>query len=200
MGAAGHSVYLPHALPTNSSHHSLRLWCWSLFCVNSPSGKRDSGVRTIYSFGRNLQRSTDTLSLFWKQGVPNTVCWSQLAKNKGLSNMGLAFFLGSHSSMELDMQVRREALRKCKGKDRCGGSKRRKQCWEIKQQALQPRERPHSSRLCPSRKTCVLEGDKERDGERTEGKEERSGREKKKSTKQALDRYSKANNVLKTTC
>ena len=42
--------------------------------------------------------------------------------------MGLAFFLGSHSSMELDMQVRREALRKCKGKDRCGGSKRRKQC------------------------------------------------------------------------
>ena len=94
--------------------------------------------------------------------------------------MGLAFFLGSHSNTELNMQVRREALRKCKGKDRCGGSKRRKQWREMKQQALQPRERPHGSRLCPSRKTCVLEGDKERDGERTEGKGERSGRGRKK--------------------
>lgn len=49
--------------------------------------------------------------------------------------------------------------------------------------------------------TRVLEGDKEREGKRTEGKGERSGRgKKKKSTKQALGRYSKAKNVLKTTC
>ena len=44
-----------------------------------------------------------------------------------------------------------------------------------------------------------LEGDKEREGKRTEGKGERSGRGK-KSTKRALGRYSKAKNVLKTTC
>ena len=47
--------------------------------------------------------------------------------------MGLAFFLGSHSNTELDMQVRREALRKGKGKGRCGRSKRQKQWREMKQ-------------------------------------------------------------------
>ena len=65
--------------------------------------------------------------------------------------------------------------------------------------ALQPSELPHGDCLCPSRETPVLEGDKEREGKRTEGKGERSGRGK-KSTKQALGRYSKAKNVLKTTC
>ena len=54
--------------------------------------------------------------------------------------MGLAFFLGSHSNTELDMQVRREALRKGKGKGQCGRSKRRKQ-WRETQHS-----NPESSR------------------------------------------------------
>ena len=69
---------------------------------------------------------------------------------------------------------------------------------ERNEAALQPRELPHGGRLCPSRETCVLEGDKEREGKRTEGKGQRSGGGK-KSTKRALGRYSKAKNVLKTT-
>ena len=47
--------------------------------------------------------------------------------------------------------------------------------------ALQPSELPHGDCLCPSRETPVLEGDKEREGKRTEGKGERSGREEKKA-------------------
>lgn len=111
--------------------------------------------------------------------------------------MGLAFFLGSHSNTELDMQVRREALRKRKGKGRCGGSKRRKQWREMRQHFSPetPARRPPLSLWsngCAGRRQGAR-----REG--TEGKgEERQG--KKKSTKQAPGRYSEAKNVLKTTC
>lgn len=76
---------------------------------------------------------------------------------------------------------------------------------ERSEAVLQPSELLHSGRLCPSRETRVLEGDKElegdkaREGKRTEGKGERSGRGR-KSTKQALGRCSKAKNVLKAPC
>lgn len=66
------------------------------------------------------------------------------------------------------------------------------------EQHLHP-ENAHGWLLCPSGDTHVLERNKKQEGEKTEGKGERNGR-KKKSTKQALDRFSKAKNVLKTTC
>lgn len=52
--------------------------------------------------------------------------------------------------------------------------------------------------FCPFRETHVLEGNKEQEGKRTEGNGERSGRKKKKH--ETGTRYSKAKNVLKTTC
>ena len=70
---------------------------------------------------------------------------------------------------------------------------------ERNEAALQPSELPHGGRLCPSRETRVLEGDR---SEKEKGQKEKGKgvAGKKKSTKQALGRYSKAKNVLKTTC
>lgn len=111
--------------------------------------------------------------------------------------MGLAFFLGSHSNTELDMQVRREALRKGKGKGQCGRSKRRKQ-WRETQHS-----NPESSRTAaasaPLEKLVCWKETRSGEGEGQKGKG-KGVAGKKKSTKQALGRYSKAKNVLKTTC
>lgn len=67
------------------------VWNLSLFSWNNPFGEgiTETGL-PLNRDGKEFARiNRYVLSLFWKQGASNSVCWSQLNKNKMLSNLWL---------------------------------------------------------------------------------------------------------------
>lgn len=152
------------------------VWNLSLFCLRNPFGEGvvETGL-PINRDGKEFARiNRNLLPLFWKQAASNSVRWSQLEKTRcyPICDFFSVFFRGSHSNTELNMQIRREALRKIKGTTRVWPVclKWREKAKKKDEAAPQPTELPHGGCLCPSRETHVLEGNKEQEGKKDKRK------------------------------
>lgn len=113
----------------------------------------------------------------------------------------MTFFGGGGGATEIQNSTcRSEALRKSKEVTGVWPVclKKEEKAKQKNKAAPIPRDLSYGGCLCPSRETHVLEGNKEQEGKKTQGKWGKEWQEKKMH--ETGTRYSKAKNVLKTTC